>query len=73
MAWKSLDKMDKILKSGHDEKLKVMLFRAPTETTLLYGSHTLSLTTAEENSLYGTFIRMLRKVKNVSREEKVTT
>ena len=32
MAWKSVDKMDKILKSGHDEKLKVMLFGAPTET-----------------------------------------
>ena len=39
-TWKSLNKMDKIWKSKIDESLKIMLFRATTETILLYGSQT---------------------------------
>ena len=44
LAWRSLNKMDNIWKSQIDEKLKIMLFRATTETILLYGSQTWSLT-----------------------------
>ena len=64
--------MDKIWKSQMDEKLKLMLFKATTETILLYGSQTWTLTVAEEKSLDGTYTRMLRKVKNVSWQEKMT-
>ena len=48
LAWCSLHKMDKIWKSQFDEKLKIMLFRATTESILLYDSQTWSLTYAEE-------------------------
>ena len=40
LAWKSLNKMDKIWKSKIDESLKIMLFRATTETILHYRSQT---------------------------------
>ena len=72
LAWRSLNKMDNIWKSQIDEKLKIMLFRATTETILLYGSQTWSLTVADGKSLDGTYTRMLRKVKNVSWQEKIT-
>ena len=65
LAWRSINKLDKIWKSNIDEKLKIMLFRATTETILLYGCQTWSLTVAEEKSLNGTYTRMLRKVKNI--------
>ena len=63
LAWRSLNKLDKIWKSNLDEYLKVMLFRETTETILLYGSQTWALTSAEERELNGTYTRMLRKVK----------
>ena len=72
LAWRSLHKMDKIWKSQFDEKLKIMLFRATTESILLYGSQTWSLTCAEEKSLTGTYTRMLRMVKNISWRDKIT-
>ena len=56
----------KIWKSNLDEYLKVMLFRATTDITLLYGSQTWALTSAEERELNGTFTRMPRKVKNIN-------
>ena len=63
LAWRSLHKMDKIWKSQFYEKLKIMLFRARTESILLYGSQTWLLTLAEEMSLTGTYTRILRMVK----------
>ena len=71
LAWRSLNKMDKIWKSNIDVNLKVLLFRATTETILLYGSQTWALTVAEEKNLNGTYTRMLRKVKNISWMDKV--
>ena len=71
LAWKSLNKMDKIWKSKIDESLKIMLFRATTETILLYGSQTWALTALEEKQLNGTYTRMLRKVKNLSWKDRV--
>ena len=55
-----------------DEYLKVMLFRATTETILLYGSQTWALTSAEERELNGTYTRMLRKIKNIDWQAKLT-
>ena len=54
LAWRSLNKLDKIWKSNLDEYLKILLFRATTETILLYGSQTWALTAAEERDLNGT-------------------
>ena len=71
LVWKSLNKMDKIWRSNIDEKLKIMLFRATTETILLYGSQTCALTALEMKQLNGTYTRMVRKVKNLSWIEKV--
>ena len=59
LAWRSLNKLDKIWKSNIDVNLKVLLFRATTETILLYGSQTWALTVAEEKHLNGTYTRML--------------
>ena len=66
LAWKSLNKMEKIWKSNLDTNLKVRLFRATIETILLFGCATWSLTKAEEKALDGTYTKMLRKVKNIN-------
>ena len=66
LAWKSLNKMDKIWKSKIYKSLKIMLFKATTETILLHGSQTWALTASEEKQLNCTYTRMLRKVKNLS-------
>ena len=71
LAWRSLNKLDKIWKSNLDEYLKILLFRATTETILLYGSQTWALTAAEERDLNGTYTRMLRKVKNIGWQDKI--
>ena len=63
--------MDKIWKSKIDERLKIMLFRATTETILLYGSQTWALTASEEKALNGTYTRMLRQVRNLSWKDRV--
>ena len=47
------------------DDIKLQLFRATAETTLLYGSTTWSLTKADEKSLDGAYTRMLRMVENV--------
>ena len=48
LVWKTLKKMYKILKSKIDESLKIMFFRATTETIPLYMSQTWALTASEE-------------------------
>ena len=72
LAWQSLNKMKNIWKSNLDRKLKIQLFRATTESILLYGSATWSLTKQEEKQLDGTYTRMLRMVLNISWKDKVT-
>ena len=71
LAWKSLHKLNKVWSSKLSRKIKIQLFRATTETILLYGSSTWSLTKREEKALDGTYTRMLRKVLNISWNEKV--
>ena len=73
LAWKSLHKPNKVWASSMSCSTKIQLFRATTETLLLYGSSTWSLSTKEKKSLDGTYTCMLRKVLNISWSERVTT
>ena len=72
LAWRSLHKLKPIWKSNLKRDLKIQLFRATTESILLYGCGTWSLTKQEEKSLDGTYTRMLRMVLNISWNEHVT-
>ena len=71
LAWRSMHKMNKIWKGGLPNALKLQLFRATTETILLYGCATWPLTKQEEKSLDGTYTRMLRMVHNVSWSDRI--
>jgi hypothetical protein len=64
--------MKSIWKSSLSREIKLQLFRATTETILLYGCGTWSLTKLEEKRLNGTHTRMLRMVQNVNWNEHVT-
>ena len=59
LAWKVLNKLDKIWKSDLPKKHKLNFFRATVESVLLYGCATWTLTKAEEKALDGTYTRML--------------
>ena len=72
LAWKALNKMDKIWKSELLDALKLRFFRATVETILLYGSATWSLTKAKEKRLDGCYTRMLRKVYNIKGLTRIT-
>ena len=63
LAWQSLNKMSNVWKSDLSNKRKINLFRATTETILLYGSQTWTLTKRDEACLNGCYIRMLRTVR----------
>lgn len=72
LAWKSLHKLNKVWSSNMSRDVKLQLFRATTETILLYGSSTWTLTKQEEKALDGTYTRMLRKVLNVDWRDKIS-
>ena len=65
LAWKALNSMMKIWKSGMRRPLKVRFFVATIESILLYGCESWTLSKAQEKSLDGTYTRMLRKALNV--------
>ena len=60
LAWKALNKLDKIGRSDLPKKHKLNFFRATVESILLYGWATWTLTKAEEKALDGTYTRMLK-------------
>ena len=62
MAWKALNKMEKVWKSGLHRLLKVKFFRATVESVLLYGAESWTLTKVMTRRLDGTYTRMLRVV-----------
>ena len=62
LAWKALNKMDKIWKSNLYRSLKIQFFRATVEGLLLYGAGSWTLTKAMNNRLDGTYTRMLRAI-----------
>ena len=72
MAWQALHKLKSVWKSNMSRKTKIDLFRATTESVLLYGASTWSLTKKEDKSLDGTYTRMLRMVLNVDWRDHVT-
>ena len=72
LAWKSLHKLNKVWTSDMSREIKIELFRATTETILLYGSSTWTLTKQEEKALDGTYTRMLRKALNINWSERTS-
>jgi hypothetical protein len=66
LAWKSINKLQKIWKSDLPRHLKVNIFQTLVEPVLLYGSETWTLTKQLERSLDGCYTRLLRAALNIS-------
>ena len=64
--------MQTLWKSKTNLPLKRRLFVATVESVLLYGSESWTLNVKQQNSLDGTYTRMLRKALNVKWQEHVT-
>ena len=58
LAWKALNKLDKIWKSKLKRKLKIQFFRSTVESVLLYGAERWTLTNEICRRLYGAYTRM---------------
>ena len=71
LAWKSINKLQKIWKSDLPRQLKVNIFQTLVEPVLLYGSETWTLTKQLERSLDGCYTRLLRAALNISWMDKV--
>ena len=72
LAWQSLNKMSNVWKSDLSNKRKLNLFRATSESILLYGCQTWTLSKCEEARIDGCYTRMLRTVKNISWKSKLS-
>ena len=66
LAWKSCNKLNKIWKSSLRKSLKLRTFLTLVESMLLYGGETWTLTRSLEQSIDGTYTRLLITVFNVS-------
>ena len=64
LAWKALNKIDKIWKSVLSDEVKLNTFTTLIESILLYGCESWTLTQAQSKRLDGCYTRMLRKVQN---------
>ena len=64
LAWKALNKLDKIWKSILSDEVKLNTFTTLIESILLYGCESWTLTQAQSKRLDGCYTRMLRKVQN---------
>ena len=64
--------MDKIWISQLSDGLKTGLFRATIELVLLYGSTSWTLTQSLDKKLNGAYTKMLRVVKNVTWQKRIT-
>ena len=64
--------MSNVWKSDLSNKRKLNLFRATSESILLYGCQTWTLTKCEEARIDGCYTRMLRTVKNISWKSKLS-
>ena len=71
LAWRSLHRLKPIWKSNLQREMNITLFRATTESILLYGCGTWSLTRQEEKALDGTYTRMLGMVLNIGWNERI--
>ena len=72
LAWKALNKMDKLWKSDLPGWWKLRFFRAAVESILLYGSATWALTTADEKSLDGSYTPILKRIFNLDGRAKIS-
>ena len=62
LAWKALNKLDRIWKSKLKRELKIQFFRTTIESVLLYGAESWTLTNSMCRRLDGTCTIMLRAV-----------
>ena len=62
LAWKVLNKLDRIWKSKLKTELKIQFFRTTIESVLLYGAESWTLTNSMCRRLDGTCTIMLRAV-----------
>ena len=60
MAWRALNKLDKISKSKLKGKLKIQFFRSTVKNVLLYWAESWTLKNKTCRRLDGTYTRMLR-------------
>jgi len=65
-AWSSLHSLQKIWKAPISKHTKTKVFKACTESILLYSCESWTMTAAQSKKLDGTYTKMLRKVYNVS-------
>ena len=66
LAWKALNKLNKIWLSNLSEELKIKTFKSLVEPILLYGSETWAMTKTMEKSLDGCYTNLLKRVKNLN-------
>ena len=71
-AWSALNSLNKIWRSGTSSKTKIDLFKATVESILLYSCESWSLTVALTKKLDGAYTRMLRRVKNINTDARVS-
>ena len=65
-TWSASNRLHQIWKSDISISTKIDLFKACVESILLYGSETWSMTKKLQDSLDGTYTRLLMRVKNIS-------
>ena len=65
-AWAAVHAIDKVWRAHICRLIKLKIFRTTVESILIYGCDSWSLTQTLENSLDGTYTRMLWKTLNVS-------
>ena len=71
-AWSTLHTLDIIWKSEVSDGVKIGIFRAMIEMILLYRSTAWTLTQSEDKNLNGANTKMLRVVKNVTCQQRIT-
>ena len=62
LAWKALNKLDRIWKSKLKRELKIQFFRTTIQSVLLYGAESWTLTNSMCRRLDGTYTIMLRAI-----------
>ena len=70
-AWRALHKLNNIWHSNMSDALKRRIFVASVESILTYGCEAWTLTVRDETRLDGCYTRMLRKVLNVTWQDRI--
>jgi hypothetical protein len=73
LAWKAATNLRRIWKNDlFTLKFKLNIFTAVVESALLYGAETWTLTDTLEKKLDGAYTRMLRYIKNINWQDRIT-